>query len=627
MRPAAIWWDVRARRPSLLSRPLAWLGLAATPRGLDPFPFRHALRQSDGATLRADLSAGLSVALLALPLALAFATKAGLPLWSGILGAGLAALVAPLFAGSPMLSVGPTNASAALLVGTFAAAGGTTPEMRLALLPALLAMTAGFVLLAAWLRLGGFADFVPRTVIAAIIAAAAIRVLVLQLPVALGIRIDADGSPFAMLAGIVRGLPGALNPDFAVGVASLVVFAVARSRVGLGPSILITAGVGAFFAMVAENVALMSGNPTRHGIFAYVGAEASSPTPLTPAVAFHNFSTLFSPALALAVLIIIEGTANARASALRLGRPANLPQELLGLGMANLACAAVGGMPASGSVSRSTLNIAAGARTAAASVITGAALLGLAHAGGALLAKIPLATLAMATIAVERELVNLPVVRTILRSGAEDRAVFLVTLATALIAPLDIAIFLGTAVAIGHYLRKTSVPRVVEYVFSEQGGVHRREAGLPATGISILHVAGSLHFGATHAFHDHLRRVTSDPGVRVLVLKFREAEHLDADGVLLLSELGENLGRDGRHLILCELGAAALETLQACRLTESLPPDSLVPDDPSNPTASLAKALRLAHRLTGGAETVVRVVATETPGPSRAASSHLDWEI
>lgn len=614
-------------RPPLLARLMAAVGLPSGRPGLDPFPFRHALRSSDGVTLRADLSAGLSVALLALPLALAFATKAGLPLWSGILGAGVAALVAPLFAGSPMLSVGPTNASAALLVGTFAAAGGTTPEMRLALLPALLAMTAGFVLLAAWLRLGGFADFVPRTVVAAVIAAAAIRVLVLQLPVALGIRVDADGSPFQMLGEIAAGLPAALNPDFAVGMASLIVFAVTRGRAGLGTSILVTVAVGSFFAMVAENVALMSGNPLRQGIFAYVGAESGTPTPMTPALSFHNFSTLFSPALALAVLVIIEGTANARASALRLGRPADLPQEMLGLGAANLACAAAGGMPASGSVSRSTLNIASGARTAVASVITGATLLGLAHAGGGILAKIPLATLAVATIAAERELVNLPVVRTILRSGAEDRAVFLVTLATALIAPLDIAIFLGTAVAVGHYLRKTAVPKVVEFVFSEQGGVHRREAGLPSTGISILHVAGSLHFGATHAFHDHLRRVTSDPGVRVLVLKFREAEHLDADGVLLLSELGENLARDGRHLILCEVGREALETLRACRLTESLPPDHLIPDDTANPTASLARALRLAHRLTGGSETVVRVVATETPGPSRAASSHLDWEI
>jgi SulP family sulfate permease len=120
-------------RPSPLARLLAALGLGGKHPHLDPFPFRHELRASNATSLRADLTAGLAVALLALPLSIAFATKAGLPVWSGILGAGVAALVAPLFAGSPMLSCGPTSASAALLVGTFAAVGGTTPETRLAL--------------------------------------------------------------------------------------------------------------------------------------------------------------------------------------------------------------------------------------------------------------------------------------------------------------------------------------------------------------------------------------------------------------------------------------------------------------------------------------------------------------
>ncbi len=190
--------------------------------------------------------------------------------------------MAPLFVGSPMLSCGPTNASAALLVGTFAAVGGTTPETRLALLPALLAMTGGFVLLAAWLRLGGFADFVPRTVIAAIIAAAAIRVFVLQLPFALGIKVDANGSPFEMLAELGQGLSGVLNPDLAVALASLIVFAVTRSRLGLGATILTTIAAGSFFAMVAENVALATGPSLRQGLFAYVGIESATPTALSP---------------------------------------------------------------------------------------------------------------------------------------------------------------------------------------------------------------------------------------------------------------------------------------------------------------------------------------------------------
>ena len=172
---------------SAIRQTLDWL--RALPR-LRLFPLRDAFRTADSVSLKSDFTAGLTVALLAFPMALAFATKAGLPVWCGILTSGIAAIVAPMLAGSPLLSSGPTNASAALLVGAFTAMGATQPEMRVALLPALLLMTGVFLLLTSWLRLGGFADFIPRTVIAAYIVAAAIRITAMQLPVALGVSVQ-----------------------------------------------------------------------------------------------------------------------------------------------------------------------------------------------------------------------------------------------------------------------------------------------------------------------------------------------------------------------------------------------------------------------------------------------------
>ena len=159
--------------------------LAALPRPRF-FPFTGVLRGMDGPTFRADTVAGLNVALLAFPMSMAFAMKAGLPIWCGLVGCGVAAAVAPLFSGSANLSAGPTNASAALLLGSFATLGAITPELRASALPTLVLMTGVFLLLASWLRLSGFADFVPRTVISAYIAAAALRVIALQLPTALG---------------------------------------------------------------------------------------------------------------------------------------------------------------------------------------------------------------------------------------------------------------------------------------------------------------------------------------------------------------------------------------------------------------------------------------------------------
>ena len=170
--------------------------LAALPRPRF-LPIVGVLRGMDGPTFRADLVAGLNVALLAFPMSMAFAMKAGLPIWCGLVGCGVAAAVAPLFSGSANLSAGPTNASAALLLGSFATLGAITPELRASALPTLVLMTGAFLLLASWLRLSGFADFVPRTVISAYIAAAALRVIALQLPTALGMPGDhaADSLP------------------------------------------------------------------------------------------------------------------------------------------------------------------------------------------------------------------------------------------------------------------------------------------------------------------------------------------------------------------------------------------------------------------------------------------------
>lgn len=147
--------------------------------------------------------------------------------------------------------------------------------------------------------------------------------------------------------------------------------------------------------------------------------------------------------------------------------------------MANLACCLTGGMAASGSITRSALNVSSGARTAYASMFCGAFILAAGYLASYFVAHVPLASLAMLVIAAELELANLPVIRLILQSGAQDRSVFLATFITALVAPLDVAIFFGTGVAVAFYLRKTSKPEVVEYDFSETGELRARPRGRP----------------------------------------------------------------------------------------------------------------------------------------------------
>ena len=601
--------------------------LAALPRPRF-FPFAGVLRGMDGPTFRADLVAGLNVALLAFPMSMAFAMKAGLPIWCGLVGCGVAAAVAPLFSGSANLSAGPTNASAALLLGSFATLGAITPELRASALPTLVLMTGVFLLLASWLRLSGFADFVPRTVISAYIAAAALRVIALQLPTALGMPGEHAGDSLPeVLWHAARMGRTLINPELGLALITSVAYFLLRPKYGAGKAILGAVMVATFGAILAQNVAHAQGS--RADLVGYVGQAAQAGAALhLPDFSARTLSTLFSPALALAVLVVIEGTANARASALKTGRPSDLHQEVYGLGMANLVCAFTGGMAASGSISRSALNVASGARTALASLLCGVFILGALFLARPVVAIVPLSTLAILVILAEIELANLSAVKLILKSGAQDRTVFLATFATALLAPLDVAIFLGTAVAVAFYLRQTSTPEVVEYDFSETGELRERPEGQASTGISILHVEGSLHFGATQAFHEHLRRASADPNLKVLVLKFREALHLDANGVLLLRDLAETLKSDGRHLILCEAKADTMRIIVNAGLDQAVGAENVFPFDEAQPNLALAKAVRRARDLAGGGNAVLRIVTAphpELPRPASAAGE--DWQI
>jgi len=592
------------------------------------FPLGAVAREANSQVLKADLVAGLTVALLAFPMAMAFAMKAGLPVWCGIVGCGVAAFVAPIFAGSANLSAGPTNASAALLLGAFATLGAISQEQRVAALPTLLLMTGGFLLLASWLRLGGFADFVPRTVISAYIAAAALRVIALQLPTALNLPGDHGGqSLLEVLWSTAHAGKALLNPDLGLAVVSAIVYYLMRKPYGAGKAILGAIAVASLGAYLGQSVA--QGQGSRADLVHYVGDAARTANALhLPEFSARNFSTLFSPALALAVLVIIEGTANARASALKTGRGSDLHQEIFGLGMANLACCLTGGMAASGSITRSALNVSSGARTAYASMFCGAFILAAGYLASYFVAHVPLASLAMLVIAAELELANLPVIRLILQSGAQDRSVFLATFITALVAPLDVAIFFGTGVAVAFYLRKTSKPEVVEYDFSETGELRARPPGQASTGISILHVEGSLHFGATQAFHDHLRRASADPNLKVLVVKFREALHLDANGVLLLRDLAETLRAGGRHLILCEAKPETMAIFENAGLIVTVGTANVIPWDATNPTLALAKAVRRAKELAGGGEAVLRIVTAPHPElPAPASTASADWQI
>jgi SulP family sulfate permease len=339
---------------------------------------------------------------------------------------------------------------------------------------------------------------------------------------------------------------------------------------------------------------------------------------------FNDISALLGVAFAIAFLATLENTLMAKALASRSGDHADVNQDMFSVGMANMASAFAGGMPASGSLTRSSLNFESGARTRFASLFSGvlslcfAILIALSAGWGVpLIDFVPKAALAALVIALSLSLFNLRNIRICLRSTSDDAAVLIVTVLATLLAPLHVAIFIGVAVSISLFLRKASRPHLVEYEFSEAGEL--REMGekrkRPIPSISIVHVEGDLFFGAAELFRTQIQRTVSDPAIQVIILRLKNARHLDATSVMALEDLIRFMREKGLYLIISGASrdvyrvlkkSGVLHTLQeGCdrRAGES----NLFLANPRNPNLSTRGALKRAQQLLGPNKADIRI--------------------
>jgi len=299
-------------------------------------------------------------------------------------------------------------------------------------------------------------------------------------------------------------------------------------------------------------------------------------------------------------------------------------QDMFSVGMANLASAIAGGMPASGSLTRSTLNFESGARTRFASFFSGAYSLGFAvliaasvRWGVPLIDYIPKAALAALVIALSLSLFNMRHIRICLRSTPDDAVVLAITFLATLLAPLHVAIFIGVAVSISLFLRKASRPYLVEYEFNADGELRemgeKRRRPIPA--ISIVHVEGDLFFGAAELFRTQIQRTVSDPAIQVIILRLKNARHLDATSVMALEDLIRFMRDKGLHLIVSGAPREVYRVLKKSGVLVTLQEgcdrkageSNWFPGNPRNPNLSTRGALKRAQQLLGTDKADIRI--------------------
>lgn len=577
-------------------------------RHLRFFAIRDAMKGYSSEDAKGDLRAGLNVALLAFPQGMAYAAIAGLPIQYGIFGSAIAAMLGPLLTGSRFIVAGPTNATSVLVFASFLALGATTIPEKTALISVIVLLSGIFLIMGSFLKVANLIQYISRSVVTGYITAAAIYIIVNQTKKVLGFDFELpEGSTFLTVIWLTLKNLGATHwPTLLLSMATFGVYHLLHRLGPKLPNVAITLVILSALAAGLNHLLLQFGwaDPVQ----TLTAINASQWGISFPPINSELISQLAGVALVIAFLSVLEGTSIGKSLASKSGERLDSNQEMLGLGLANIGCAFYQGMPASGSLTRSQLNSDSGAASPFASIIAGLLCALGAYTIGRYTGFIPVAVLGVLVILIGTSLLNRHVIRVVWNATPSDRIVFIATFTAALLVRLDFAIILGTATSVLLFLRKAAQPELIEYAQDTSGQLKPKDASsLEVPEISIVHVEGELFFGASELFRDQMRQVCEKPNLKVVVLKMRNAYHLDATSVLALEELVRYMRDQDRILLISEARKEAFRIFKRSGLIDVIGRDRIFPDNLANPTLSSAKALRKAMQLLNGAEADVRI--------------------
>lgn len=560
--------------------------------GLVFFPFFQSARSYRLSYLRDDCKSAINVALLAFPQGMAYALIAGLPIQYGIIGSAVASIASVFFAKSNLITFGPTNATAVMLFTTFASLG--LPEgQKLEYLSVLILLTGIFITIGAYFRTADLIKYVSRSVITGYITAAALFIILNQVPNILHLELGKDkGNFFQLIGSIAQNLSHVHWPTLGMGFMTLITFFLLNNKFKKLPNIAIVLVLISLFSYLID--------AHRFGIAFLPSIDESFLSFSFPKISFESIQMLTTTAIAIALLCILEGISIGKSLAIKKGAQLNNDQAMYSIGMTNIVCSFFSGMPASGSLTRSSLNYHSGSQTVFSNLFSGILIFIAVFAVGSLTDYIPLSALSVLVIIVGLSLLNKHAIRIVTRTTGSDAIVFIVTLFAGLYFSLDSAIYFGVGVSILLFLKKVAKPELKEYAFNQRGDLlesEKDQRSIPE--VSIVHVEGELFFGAADLFREQMRRIYEEPQLKIVILKMRNAYHMDASSVMALEELVRHMNKMGRYLILSEVRKDLLRVLNNSGVAEYIESRNIFLDEASNPTLSTAKALKRAKEHLG----------------------------
>ncbi len=476
---------------------------------------------------RRDLLAGLTVAVVALPLALGFGVSSGLGAEAGLATAVIAGALAAVFGGSNLQVSGPTGAMTVVLVpivGEYGPGGVLTVGL----------MAGVMLVVLAGLRAGRYMRYIPAPVVEGFTLGIACVIGLQQIPNALGVP-KPDGDRVLVVAWRAAGefakAPNWTALALAVSVAALML-AGARWRPTVPFSLVAVAAATA----VAHFAHLDAAHPIGD-------LPAGLPAPSLAFLDPGALGTLLAPAVAVAALAALESLLSASvADGMTVGQQHDPDRELFGQGLANIAAPLFGGVPATGAIARTAVNVRTGAASRLAALTHAAVLALIVFAAAPLVSKIPLAALAGVLLATAVRMVEVGSLKAMARATRSDAAILVLTAAATLALDLVYAVVIGLAVAGALALRAVALQARLDEVPLDRGDHTAEEHALLAEHIVAYRIDGPLFFAAAHRF---LLELTEVADVRVVILRMSRVTTMDATGALVLKDAVDKLRRRG----------------------------------------------------------------------------------
>ncbi|MCR5289011.1 MAG: STAS domain-containing protein [Treponema sp.] len=526
------------------------------------------LKEYNGKKFVTDISAGIIVGIVALPLAIAFGIASGVGPSEGIFTAIVAGFIISALGGSKVQIGGPTGAFVVIVYGViqkYGMAGLATATI----------MAGVILILLGVLKLGSLVKFIPYTIITGFTAGIAVTIFTTQIGDFFGLTTGKMPGDFLGKVMVYAHSFGTINwCAFVMATICLVlIFVWPRFNKKIPGSlvvIVLATIICTIFNLPVDTIGDRYQIPTM------------LPKPQLPAFSVAIITELFPTAASIAILAAIESLLSAVVADGMIGAKHDSDQELIAQGIANMVTPIFGGIPATGAIARTATNVKNGGRTPVAGIIHAVVLLLILLALGRLVAYIPMPALAAILVSVAWNMAGFGEIKALLKGQKSDITVLATTFVLTVFIDLTVAIGVGLLLAAFFFIQKMALLSSVYEYGSFDDGVKQNYTDMPEEhlavpdGVLIYEVEGPLFFATVRKFEVAVERSGAD--FRALIIRMRNASYLDAGGIKVLRQLYNACSRKNISIVLSGVHQQPLKLLKKSGMFELLGTDNICAD-------------------------------------------------